>query len=819
MSLEKENKKNTKKKTGLFRKALFIISGFAFFVFVFASLDLLTRNSYGSRSFWIELGKLCQLCFLAYILVSLIVKKNRLIAWLVGSFLIFLQIIFSAYFLLAKKPLDFMFFMLNKNNLVDVFSPYSLYIFLVLVAAGLVGYFFIRIVIKDYKKILALTLFLAILLTPPLVGGKVFLNETFVFVKSAFVKDEVIDLYQIHYRELVEDSIRDKKLLQQRIDRTKKEKKPEYLENVVFLQLESLNADLMSKEITPNFFKIAERGVYFPNFYSNGVQTILGQENLLCSLPSSFYSNLNSTGNDKKVFCLPEFFNRLNYKTAFFKTYDLNFTNTGDFMRNIGFSETHVEDIMQAEDPQYHWGYREDVFYERAFSYIQENFEQKNNFLFLEVGPTNHWPFNTPSEYSELVPHKNPKSQKERLENTMFLQDMHLGVALKKLDETFPRKNYTLMILGDHSWPTGKHDGNEFCGSGPFEENFKTGFTMVFGDGELDRGRIVEESASQMDIMPTVMAFWDMKFSTNSFRSSLFELRDDDKRQIILVQPFSERFLAFIDKEQNKAIYNSDKKSWEVFNLKESSEELVPVRSVSSKVEVFDFATEKIPLVSNEQIIMHALGGIDGYDYTNSKEALELSIKKKRKLYEIDVNLSSDNKLVLSHSNKVDKSQAEFERGKTKGGFTPATLEMVLDKMEQNKDMILVTDVKGSDYTKVAEALFSEIKKRDEDIVSRVVPEIYNEATFKLTKNKFGFQKMIYTLYKDRKSDVEVVKFVKDNLKNIPIVVMSKTRFNEKLNWQLRRMGVRTFVHTINDEKEIIDFRKKGAYGIFTDSY
>ena len=47
---------------------------------------------------------------------------------------------------------------------------------------------------------------------------------------------------------------------------------------------------------------------------------------------------------------------------------------------------------------------------------------QKNNFLFLEVGPTNHWPFLTPKEFVDKVPYKKPKNQEERLKNTMFLQ-------------------------------------------------------------------------------------------------------------------------------------------------------------------------------------------------------------------------------------------------------------------------------------------------------------------------------------------------------------------------------------------------------------
>ena len=84
--------------------------------------------------------------------------------------------------------------------------------------------------------------------------------------------------------------------------KTLKEKElPSHLKNIVFVQLESVNSFLVNEQITPRFLEIARKGIFFPKFYANSVQTILGQENLLCGLPTSFDSTLVKRGIDKKV--------------------------------------------------------------------------------------------------------------------------------------------------------------------------------------------------------------------------------------------------------------------------------------------------------------------------------------------------------------------------------------------------------------------------------------------------------------------------------------------------------------------------------------
>lgn len=62
-----------------------------------------------------------------------------------------------------------------------------------------------------------------------------------------------------------------------------------------------------------------------------------------------------------------------------------------------------------------------------------------------------------------------------------------------------------------------------------------------------------------------------------------------------------------------------------------------------------EFMNSYKKIINSNNYIAHALGGIDGQTYTNSKEAIENSYNKGVRLFEVDVKLTSDNKLVCVH--------------------------------------------------------------------------------------------------------------------------------------------------------------------------
>ena len=101
--------------------------------------------------------------------------------------------------------------------------------------------------------------------------------------------------------------------------------------------------------------------------------------------------------------------------------------------------------------------------------------------------------------------------------------------------------------------------------------------------------------------------------------------------------------------------------------------------------------------------IAHAGGEIDGYRYTNSKEAVLQALNQGCKYIELDIYCTSDSHLVCMHGldlyNKQTESHYEidnftlddFRKNKIYGRYTPISLQEVL-LTQDSIDFVLVTD-------------------------------------------------------------------------------------------------------------------------------
>ena len=92
-----------------------------------------------------------------------------------------------------------------------------------------------------------------------------------------------------------------------------------------------------------------------------------------------------------------------------------------------------------------------------------------------------------------------------------------------------------------------------------------------------------------------------------------------------------------------------------------------------------------------EHFIAHAGGAIDGINYTNSIEALNLSYSKGCKLFELDLRLTTDDKIVATHD-PIEVSEEEFMSTLIFGKYTPMNMQTINEWFSKHPDAILVTD-------------------------------------------------------------------------------------------------------------------------------
>jgi glycerophosphoryl diester phosphodiesterase len=139
--------------------------------------------------------------------------------------------------------------------------------------------------------------------------------------------------------------------------------------------------------------------------------------------------------------------------------------------------------------------------------------------------------------------------------------------------------------------------------------------------------------------------------------------------------------------------------------------------------------------------IAHALGGVGNDIHINSVDAFNLSYQKGFKVFETDLTLTSDDKLVANHDwsgYQTPPTYAEFMKNKVYGKYTPTDAQEILDLLEKHPDMYLVTDTKETDpllirkqFTKIVEIA----KQIDPSILDRIIPEIYTPQMYNVVNS------------------------------------------------------------------------------------
>lgn len=236
------------------------------------------------------------------------------------------------------------------------------------------------------------------------------------------------------------------------------------------------------------------------------------------------------------------------------------------------------------------------------------------------------------------------------------------------------------------------------------------------------------------------------------------------------------------------------------------------------------------------KIVAHAMGGINGYAYTNAWEAFVANYERGTRVFEVDFLLSKDDQLVARHewsgnmskllgqldvlpANKqgVALDYKEFMDSPILNIYSPIDVEKLLDLMQHYPDAYIVTDTKeirpeliNKQFTLLVEAA----QERDPELLDRIVPQIYNQSMLDEINKVYSFPEALYTLYQSKDTDEQVIEFV--NKTGVDIT-MPVSRATKSLVKKLKKAGARIYVHTVNEEDEIRELARMGIDGFYTD--
>jgi uncharacterized protein YjdB len=241
-------------------------------------------------------------------------------------------------------------------------------------------------------------------------------------------------------------------------------------------------------------------------------------------------------------------------------------------------------------------------------------------------------------------------------------------------------------------------------------------------------------------------------------------------------------------------------------------------------------------LLENNKLISHAMGEIDGHYYTNSLEAFKNSYYNKgSRIFEVDFELTLEGKLVARHDWRLVYAEQLMQTPETtidnrpwtydyfmkqsiNGKYTPLDINGVIELLINYPDIIIVTDTKHTDPSNIKKQ-FSQIVEAanfDPAILNRIIPQIYNQEMLTTINNIYKFNNIIYTLYASPDNNEQVLKFVKDNIKQIAAITIPASRVNSNFVEELHNINIYVYTHPIWDIEELIKYYELGIDGFYS---
>lgn len=242
------------------------------------------------------------------------------------------------------------------------------------------------------------------------------------------------------------------------------------------------------------------------------------------------------------------------------------------------------------------------------------------------------------------------------------------------------------------------------------------------------------------------------------------------------------------------------------------------------------------------RVMAHALGGIDNYDYTNSLEAFYQNYNEGTRLFEIDLDTTSDGDICLIHTwedfrNKLTDiggdwpmSTEEFKKAKIHGKYKTVMFKDLLELMNEIPDFYIIIDsktfdIEGSEvmYNKMIE----EVDSVNPELINRIIPQAYTPDMYVFLDENYNFNKIIFTLYHYYvdSDGQKIYQFVKEH--KVPVVVMHMdnewatkviTDIYAYAEMQDNEESFSIYIHTVNDMKKAMEIINKNHFwGIYSD--
>lgn len=321
------------------------------------------------------------------------------------------------------------------------------------------------------------------------------------------------------------------------IERTIKSYRTEIKPNVIFICLESFNADFIqhfgnTKDITPNLDRLLKESISFKYMYATGTRTVRGMEAIVLSVPPSPGRSIVKRKKNTNLYNIGAIFKEKGYSRTFFYGGDGYFDNMNTFFGGNGFdivdrgrgylfgdSFTAKRTNIKDSDIQFEnaWGVCDEDIYKQVIKEADKSYANKNPFFNFIMTTSNHRPYTYPNNKIDI-----PSGTGR--DGAVKYTDFAIGEFIKKIKNKPWYNNTVIVIMADHcassagKWElnVGKYHIPAIIYNLPNEKPFK-----------------IENQASQIDLFPTLFGYLGWNYTSNFYGKDINTIKKSEQRAFI----------------------------------------------------------------------------------------------------------------------------------------------------------------------------------------------------------------------------------------------------------------------------------------------
>lgn len=240
-------------------------------------------------------------------------------------------------------------------------------------------------------------------------------------------------------------------------------------------------------------------------------------------------------------------------------------------------------------------------------------------------------------------------------------------------------------------------------------------------------------------------------------------------------------------------------------------------------------------ILAATQVIAHGMGEAGGVATLNCLEGFLENYAKGVRVFEVDLRLTSDGKVVLRHdwrggwqegiSESVIPTREEFLSLPILEGYTPLSFQDLLLLLDEYPDVAVVTDSKFTDPD-VAVVQFGAMTADAKElglsyVFDRILIQFYNQNMRDALANAYHYPHYIYTLYNEGFSGTEsAFRTLADYCARHGVegITMWDTWWKPAFAPIAQEYGIRVYVHTVNDAAAAKELLASGVSAVYTDS-